>query len=432
MKLSIENIGIIKEASININGLTVICGENDTGKSTIGKSLFALIKGIVGFEEEFQEDISYELFNNLRQLNRLITSNIMNNDFLQENQNEILEKIYSHFRSPSILASSSMFINKIILEDMINLQEIIEQLKENKNIDIDTYNQFSFYIHQCNEIWEQNLDIDKKQKKAIEKAFFSEFQSLVMDNSKISLNLEEFDTYLDITFNENCKIENSTLNINYYPWRDITYIETPTIIQFFKLILGARVNLSESNRARETVPLHTKDLTRKLFNSDAFGISEEFNVIHETIEKAIQGNFYYDKKQKDFILERNKKSIPSMDIASGIKSLGMIDILVKNNILNIDDILILDEPEINLHPEWQKLYAEIICKLVKLGIKVLVVTHSPYMVSALHYYSEDNSEIMRNFYLSKKKDNGIYFSDETDNVMGGIIKEFALAYEGIY
>ncbi|MBE9563561.1 MAG: AAA family ATPase, partial [Proteobacteria bacterium] len=38
--LNIKNVGLIKEASIKINGLTVIAGENDTGKSTVGKSLF--------------------------------------------------------------------------------------------------------------------------------------------------------------------------------------------------------------------------------------------------------------------------------------------------------------------------------------------------------------------------------------------------------
>lgn len=53
MKLSIQNIGVVKEANINIDGLTVICRENDTGKSTIGKTLFALVKGIIGYEEDF-------------------------------------------------------------------------------------------------------------------------------------------------------------------------------------------------------------------------------------------------------------------------------------------------------------------------------------------------------------------------------------------
>ena len=44
MTLQLKNIGMIQEAAVNLNGLTVIAGENDTGKSTIGKIVFALIK----------------------------------------------------------------------------------------------------------------------------------------------------------------------------------------------------------------------------------------------------------------------------------------------------------------------------------------------------------------------------------------------------
>jgi predicted ATPase len=36
MKLTIKNIGVIKEADIELSGLTVIAGENDSGKSTVG------------------------------------------------------------------------------------------------------------------------------------------------------------------------------------------------------------------------------------------------------------------------------------------------------------------------------------------------------------------------------------------------------------
>lgn len=39
MRLEIKNIGRIEEASIEMNGITVIAGENDTGKSTVGKVL---------------------------------------------------------------------------------------------------------------------------------------------------------------------------------------------------------------------------------------------------------------------------------------------------------------------------------------------------------------------------------------------------------
>ena len=38
MRLQIENFAKIAKADINIDGITVIAGENNTGKSTIGKA----------------------------------------------------------------------------------------------------------------------------------------------------------------------------------------------------------------------------------------------------------------------------------------------------------------------------------------------------------------------------------------------------------
>ena len=44
MKIALKNINKIKEGSISLNGLTVLTGVNDSGKSTVGKMLFALVK----------------------------------------------------------------------------------------------------------------------------------------------------------------------------------------------------------------------------------------------------------------------------------------------------------------------------------------------------------------------------------------------------
>ena len=42
MKLVLENIGMLERAEVKLDGLTVIAGENDTGKSTVGKALMAV------------------------------------------------------------------------------------------------------------------------------------------------------------------------------------------------------------------------------------------------------------------------------------------------------------------------------------------------------------------------------------------------------
>lgn len=39
MKLEIRNLAKIIEADIEIDGITVIAGDNNTGKSTVGKTL---------------------------------------------------------------------------------------------------------------------------------------------------------------------------------------------------------------------------------------------------------------------------------------------------------------------------------------------------------------------------------------------------------
>lgn len=47
-------------------------------------------------------------------------------------------------------------------------------------------------------------------------------------------------------------------------------------------------------------------------------------------------------------------------------------------------LLMFDEPEINLHPENQRKLARLLAKLVRLGIKVLITTHSDYIVREIN------------------------------------------------
>ncbi|HAI68938.1 MAG TPA: ABC transporter ATP-binding protein, partial [Gammaproteobacteria bacterium] len=56
LNLTLKNVGIIKQAKIALNGLTVIAGENDTGKSTVGKLMFVIIKALSRFEQDLNED----------------------------------------------------------------------------------------------------------------------------------------------------------------------------------------------------------------------------------------------------------------------------------------------------------------------------------------------------------------------------------------
>ena len=56
MNIKIENVGIIKHADVKLNGLTVIAGENDSGKSTVGKLIFSIVKAVNQYEQILNED----------------------------------------------------------------------------------------------------------------------------------------------------------------------------------------------------------------------------------------------------------------------------------------------------------------------------------------------------------------------------------------
>lgn len=91
--------------------------------------------------------------------------------------------------------------------------------------------------------------------------------------------------------------------------------------------------------------------------------------------------------------------------AEGIKAFGIIKILLESRFIKKDSILIIDEPEIHLHPQWQINYTELLVRLVKeLGIKVIVNSHSTYMIEAFKIYSDHYGiSDTTNFYLMKKK-----------------------------
>ena len=56
MKLPINNFAKISHAEIEFDGLTVIAGNNNTGKSTAGKILYAIFRALSQLERRVERD----------------------------------------------------------------------------------------------------------------------------------------------------------------------------------------------------------------------------------------------------------------------------------------------------------------------------------------------------------------------------------------
>ena len=107
------------------------------------------------------------------------------------------------------------------------------------------------------------------------------------------------------------------------------------------------------------------------------------------------------------------------NLSTGIKSFLIIRMILGNGVLKKKDLLVLDEPEIHLHPEWQLLYAETIVLLQKyLDLTITITTHSPYFLEAINGYSKQHKIHNKvNFYFAEADDNNnVTINNVNDNI----------------
>ena len=67
---------------------------------------------------------------------------------------------------------------------------------------------------------------------------------------------------------------------------------------------------------------------------------------------------------------------PLQTTATGVANIGMIGLLIERKLINERTVLFIDEPECNLHTAWQVIMAELLMKLSKVGVQVIIATHS--------------------------------------------------------
>jgi ABC-type multidrug transport system ATPase subunit len=139
-------------------------------------------------------------------------------------------------------------------------------------------------------------------------------------------------------------------------------------------------------------------------------ILKEHPMLLEEFSDIIGGNYLVTKNDElYFIPTSNKRMKLTMDeSSSAVRSLLDIGFYLRH-VAQPGDILIIDEPELNLHPENQRRITRLFSRLVNIGIKVFLTTHSDYIIKEL------NTLIMLNqdkTYLKKLSSDEGYKSEE--------------------
>lgn len=128
------------------------------------------------------------------------------------------------------------------------------------------------------------------------------------------------------------------------------------------------------------------DFTRNLEDiarEDSFLIKEAPDVLLEFTD-IIGGEYLVTKNDELFFKPQGKSIRLTMDeSSSAVRSLLDIGFYLRHKARR-GDLLMIDEPELNLHPENQRKVARLLARLVNMGIKVYMTTHSDYIIKELN------------------------------------------------
>lgn len=125
MRLKLKNIGKVKSADIELSGITVIGGENNTGKSTVGKALFSIFNTFYNKDQKIHDEYVYAL---KKALSGAVPSiRLLFNSSYNKAIKEILKNREEYIKNPENIVK--YWRTKIDFNDEIPIKKIIEILQ---------------------------------------------------------------------------------------------------------------------------------------------------------------------------------------------------------------------------------------------------------------------------------------------------------------
>jgi predicted ATP-dependent endonuclease of OLD family len=405
--LKLRNIGKIASADIAIDAITVIAGENNTGKSTAGKALFCILNTFFKIEDRIvekrkelvREEIrteftgirwnSAEIHNSVEELSELITAKI---DRYISDVALLAQDIKTHFDRGK-LNTENMDPAKVAKEVQLILatpdEAILKALLQIK----------------------------------LQAEFKGQVLCLQTPRNAGSIQLQTNGSEVNIQIKPIKENERIDITGDIFPDAEAIYIDDPFVLDSVNAVDLRNTNIDRTRREYLRVCLtHTNELSPVREALDEIILAKRLASVFEKLNAVCSGtmqdtgNFLPDYTYKD---EDTGKSIDFANVSTGLKTFVIIKTLLQNGYLRKKGILILDEPEIHLHPEWQLALAELIVLLQKeFDMRILLNTHSPYFLNAIEVYARKHgiAEGCRYYLAELTEEKTAVFSDVSDDI----------------
>jgi hypothetical protein len=398
VRITVENLGVLKKAEFDVGDLTIICGANNTGKTYATYALY-------GFMNFWNEAYSPNLLGNAT-IEKLFSNGSIKVelDDIRNNANSILDnacQVYCHKLPMVFAASEKIFTDTVFHVSLSN--DDVDFVSTAKN--------------------EQVLGPNRRPVFCLDKKHGENFVTI-----NLLAKAEEIDENNEwIIYRINHSLL-ETLFGNVIPSPFVASIERTGAAIFRKELDISRNRLLEhvSNRDKDIDPIalidtyfdkgyalpvkNDVDFIRNLEDvvKHDSAISKSNPDIQESFDKILGGEYRATKEGLYYMPHKSHARLTMGASSSSIRSLLNLGIYIKH-LACPGGMLMIDEPELNLHPMNQRRMARILAKLVNAGIKVFITTHSDYILKELNTLimlgslNSDADRIMEKYHYHKNE-----------------------------
>lgn len=370
MNIKIKNLGVLKQAEFSLGDMTIVCGNNNTGKTYTTYALF-------GFLSFWQETFYVPIKDKC--INQLLADGVVHIDlskYVEDAQHIISEacKTYAN-QLPMVFATSSDRFKTTDFQITLNSEDVRLMDK---------------YERRFGSAKAELLSIIKDE-----------------DSKKLIVTLLVKKDDISIPKNLIMHIISGALKeiifSNLIPNPFIASAER-TGAAIFRKELNFNRNRLLKEMAQEDKNINPREFLLKEYQDYALPVEKnvEFTRSLETISKEssfiaekhpdvlsdfadiIGGKYTVTQEDELYYVPKNKQiKLTMSESSSAVRSLLDIGFYLRH-MAQPGDLLMVDEPELNLHPENQCRMARLFARLANLGIKVFTTTHSDYIIKELN------------------------------------------------
>jgi len=369
MRIRIENLGPLRQAQFEIGDMTIICGDNNTGKTY---ATYAFYGFLLFWEEGFSVNVADDTLKSLMD-NGVVHLSI---ERFVENYHRILERASAQYTSSlsRVFSSSAKRFENAKFYIELDRKEIKPKSK-----------------------YEQTLRTAKREIISIFKAATSDYVEINLLTKQSDQIIPRF--VLKKMIGEAVK---EILFCKNFPYPFIASAERTGAAIFRKELDFARNRLLEQMSSMErnldpfalldkvysdyALPVRRNvDFTRQLEDlakKESF-ISKKHPKLLTFFEHIIGGTYKIVRNSLYYVPRKGNIRLTMDESSSAVRSLLDIGFYLRH-VAKPGDILMIDEPELNLHPRNQCQLARLFVRLINLGVKVFITTHSDYIIKELN------------------------------------------------